>query len=323
MLNQRGGTMQTSSYHVENHSDNKTNNHSVSKNNRGAGWKRRNLLLSFCVLILVTGCNGSTAGKSGASDSSQAGNQSAAVENTATLAQTVEVIATKAPTKTSAPTQKPTATETQIPVCDSFVTSEAPAFTQKECEDFSTQGSWSIDKEDSDKFHIDPDVKDGQYIVAASTDPAMKNYVGGYYGWANYPYSSNFSSTDFYASVVIGIKESDYWTASGLGFGDEKCTYHFMVDTFNNNYVLRRYDQTAQKWRELINWKFSDAIKKDVNHVSLMTHEGTVSLFINGEKVRDVKLKDTISNGWIGLAYYVPFGKSGVFTFDNLLIMLP
>ena len=192
-----------------------------------------------------------------------------------------------------------------------------------ECSDFSSVGNWSTGKDDEDKFHTLVEVKDGQFLVTASTDPAEVNYVGGYYGWAYYPYSETFSSNDYYASVVIGIKESDYWTASGIGFGDSKTTYHFMVDTFNNNYVLRRYDEKAGKWRELINWKYSKLIKKSENHISILTHDGTISLFINGEKVRDVKLKDTISNGWVGLTYYVPFGKSGVFYFDNLLIMTP
>lgn len=234
------------------------------------------------------------------------------------------IVVTNTPTVTKTKVPYKSKTPTPAPKCDEMLTTESPAFDGIACEDFAAVGNWNTDSGDNGEFKVYPKISNGKYKVSASTGPTKPGYMGGYYGWSYYPYDSIFSTKDFYVSVQLDYPSGDYWTASGIGFGDNKTTYHYMIDPYNSNFVLLKYDETAEKWREVMGWKYSKFINKmAANQISLLTKDNLVTLYINGEKVREIKITDQITSGWTAIAYYVPYGKSGEFEFDNLLMMYP
>lgn len=232
------------------------------------------------------------------------------------ITNTPTVVKTKRPTNTVKPTYSPD--------CRQMVSAESPAFDQLICEDFASVGDWNISYNDNGSFLVNPSVSGGKYKVSAETDPTKPGYMGGYYGWTYYPYKTHFNTSDYYISVTVDFPSGDYWTASGISFGDDNTIYHYMIDPYNCNYVLLKYDGTAEKWREVMGWKYSKLINKiSENQISLLVKDQTVTLYINQQKARDITIEEQITSGWTGISYYVPYGKSGKFEFDNLLMMYP
>ncbi len=78
----------------------------------------------------------------------------------------------------------------------------------------------------------------------------------------------------------------------------------------------------ADKWRDVTGWKYSEEINKIGRIlISIIFNNNITYLYINGNFIRKSKLIENISNGYVGLASYVPYGKSASMEFDDVVLM--
>lgn len=223
-------------------------------------------------------------------------------------------------------TQKPKGAPTSPPKsCNPLINSEAPDFKFIDCDFFDSTGSWELERENSIGYGAKYSIANGKLVLKASVVPAQEGYVGGYYGRIAFPAESHyFNSSNYYISANLDIPESDYWSASGLSFGDKDETYYFLIDHMNGNYVLLKYDSDNEKWRDITGWKYSENIRVyDNNRVSVKFVDNTTYLYVNGVLLKKGSWVSEISEGYFALASYVPYGKQATMEFDDVLMMAP
>lgn len=248
------------------------------------------------------------------------------------ITQTPEVIViTNTPdiTKTMAMTQIAKALTTLTPIvkeesCDQLIREETPQFANSECEYFGFRKAWTTRSERSEVYNARSDVKNGVLELNVEVAAAPPGYTGGYYGDIEYQTATRFNTQQFFVSALLNIPKSDYYSASGLSFGDDDQKYFYLLDPMNQNYNILKYDQQNGYWVEVSGWRYSDQIVKNgPNHIAILFTDGIAALYANGSIIREEPLPSQISDGYIGLSSYVPYGRTSNMVYDDLLLMYP
>ncbi len=190
-------------------------------------------------------------------------------------------------------------------------------------DDFSSNNNgWDVGLSSDDYGEVDSTITDGQYVV---TMTGKQEY---FFAITSIP---DFSAKDFVWSMDATILESTASTgnmllALSVREVDGLSGKHYSFSIFNDGtssgevWPTKKYQDVIEFW----SYEANDAITLGpgvVNKISLEVNDSTFTLYVNGQKIKEVTDATVTEAGEISfsLAMYKP-GETLKIAFDNLII---